>query len=466
MNDEAMRSRSRILAFSLLAFSLVTAVWPVAAAAQESTALLVEAARDPGRADVAVTARSLAMGGIASTSGSADDALKAPAALLLARGIDAVVSIGSGAYDRDELRKTPNELPPWQPERVPSGRSWRPIGYGAIAVRGGRWALAGFVDATQRFEHAYSTERASLGLYCLYGLCYGYDATGHAAVGVSVVRFGGAGTVAIVTDRFFVGGAAYVVDLDYHAAARLDRYGCGNTYTDFTIRCATTPAVEPNQVRVSGRAPGFVLSATMKPVRQASVTVRWQHEPSFEGVREQQTTGSPPERRNVRFAMPRVLALTAAVTAGRTVLGAEVAAIGYSAAFGPTLSVDPLDWCIRADTSHCPGWGFSSHRTKDAAVIRIGGEQALAAGRGRLLLRGGFAYEQAYTLARSATDPARTGPSLPVAPAATPFEPPRAASRWLSAGAAYAWRNCEVGAGVARAGRLMRLAADFRVRIE
>jgi len=461
-----MRTQSLVRALSALAVGFVAAVWPVAAASQESTALLIEAARDPGRADVAATARSLAMGGIASTSGSADDALRAPAALLLARGIDAVFSMGSGAYGRNELRMTPSELPPWQPERVPSGRSWSPIGYGAIAARRGRWALAGFFDGTQRFEHAYSTERASLGLYCLYGLCYGYDATGHADVGVSVIRFGGAGAVAIVPDRFFVGGAAYVAVLDYHATARLDRYGCGNTYTDFTIRCATTPTAEPNQVRMSGRAPGFVLSATVKPVRQASVTVRWQHEPSFDGVREQQTTGSPPERRDVQFAPPRVLALTTAVTAGHTILSAEVAAIGYGAAFGPALVVDPLDWCIRADTSHCPGWGFSSHRTQNAAVIRFGGEQALAAGRGRLLLRGGFAYEQAYTLARSATDPARTGPSLPVAPAATPFEPPRAAARWLSAGAAYAWRSWEVGAGVARAGRLVRVAADLRVRIE
>jgi len=438
------------------------------AAAQYSQPLFLEAARDPGRAEVAATARSLALGGAGPISGVADDAVANPASLVLGQGTDVVIAGGSVLFARDELAVTPRQLPPWNPTRATSLRSEIPRGYLALATRRPRWALAAFFDGTTRYRHKFETASAELAFATVQGVGFFRRGSGRASAAMSVERVGGAVAAAPWTGLVGVGVAAYAVRLDYRVSGNSEVETWTNTFTDLTFRYRFT-TFELDRVQFFDWATGVVVSGVVKPVRNVALAGRWRHEPTFAARRElvaRQPGSVERFEGDVQFGLPDTYALTGTLSVGSTVFATELARTDYGEVFGPHSQANVSPFCETLTTIHCPGWGFGSHRTADATAWRAGIEHSLSLRRPTLRLRAGIAVEQAYTLARSAIDPSRTGGSLPAPPVVSPFEPPRQSFRSLSFGAAYAWRRFEVGVGFAHAEHERHILADFRMSID
>lgn len=463
-------TRPGILRGALVAACLCRSTEPTLA--QYSQPIFLEAARDPGRAEAAVTARSLALGGARASSGLADDALASPASLTFGQGVDLVVAGGPLSFARDELSVTPSQTPPWLPGRVTSARSTTPIGYIAIAARRAKWAVAGFIDGTTRYSHEFETASAVLRFATVQGVGFLERGSGRASASTAVRRMGGAFAVA-PWRRLSVGVSVYGIQLDHRVSADVDVENSANDYTDFTFRHRST-TFESDRVDFGGWGPGFVVSAAARPIQALTIAARWRREPSFAAVRELTrrqvplTTGTVQLQRieqDVTFQLPGVYAVAGTISIGRTVVVTELARVDYGAVFGPDSQSPVSSSCEVLRTIFCSGWAFGSHRTADATTWRAGVEQSLPVRRSTIRLRAGVAVEQGYTLARSATDPSRSGGSSPAPPVVSAFEPPRESSEWLSFGGGYAWRHVEIGLGVGYAEHRRIVLADVRLRM-
>ena len=464
------RERVRDLGFRrpLLLAAMCLVAYAAPAAAQYSQSLFLELVRDPGRADEPRTAKSLALAGVQAGSGAADDAVVSPGSLMLGSGTDLVVSFGSFFYARNELINTPRQLPPFDPTRTLSPTSTTPVGYVAVATRRPRWAAAGFYDATSRHAHAFTTAKASLFATYLFPTIIIETGTGAASTSQSATRVGGSIAVGDQTSRVGVGVSVYMVRLNYLATAA-DTVEI--TSSSFANPNLTTFCCVLDQDRVEFRdwGPGFAVSGVVTPVRHFTLAARWRHEPTFSAVRELSISRQPPFRfsQEVQFRLPGAYGVSVIATAGATTILAELSRERYAGVFSPVMSstVDPNYICGQIAAAYCPGWNFPYHDTNDTTTIKAALEHTLAAGSGRLALRGGIAYEPGYTLARSAGDVStRRTLSLPAPPIVTEFEPPRESSTWLSTGLAYAWRSAEIGVGVGHANHQTRLLVDVRVR--
>jgi hypothetical protein len=457
----------------LAALCVIVPTAPVGAQAQYSQPLFLELVRDPGRADVPRSAKSLALAGVAVTSGSADDAVASPGSLMLGSGTDLVASYGWFSYARNELANTPNQLPPFDPTRQISTASTTPVGYVAVATRGPRWAAAGFYDATARQSHAFATAKSTLFSTSLFPTTLIENGTGAASISQSAVRVGGSFAAGSRRARAGVGVSLYMVRLNYVAEAT-DTIEVGSSSFLNPIITTVCCIVDRDRVEIHEWAPGMAVSGVIAPVRYLTLAARWRREPTFQAVRELSlSVPQPPGTResridhNVEFRLPAGYGVSAIATAGATTILADLSREMYAGAFSPVMSAtfDPNYICGNVVPAGCEGWNFPYHDTADTTTVKVGFEQTFPAGRGRFALRGGVAFEPAYTLARLATDPStRRTLSLPAPPIVTEFEPPRESSTWLSTGASYAWSAAEIGVGVGHAHEQTRLLIDVRLR--
>jgi hypothetical protein len=449
----------------LLAVACVAGV-PRLARAQYSQPLFLEAARDPGRAEPPLTARSLALGGVRAASGSAEDAVGSAATLAFGSGTDLVVSGGVFRLARNELVATPSQLPPWDPARARSPWSGSAVGLVAAAGRRAGWAAAAFFDASGRYDHSFATERATLAYQALQGTSFSYRGQGRASASVSTERLGGALARTLAGGRLSVGASVYAVRLAYQVSGDALVEAWSKLYTDpqETYRYTWN---ERDEVAFRATRPGWSVSAAVTPRSQVMLTARWTREPAFDTTRVLSVTGGlsrPPVGGNVRFEMPDTWAVGARLALGRTLAAGEVARTGYSVTFGPETDAGSPP-CQVLTSVYCDGWGFTSHRPADSTSVRLGLEQRVGpgSGRGGLLLRGGLAFEQGYWLGRAASDSGRNGQTLPAPPIVSDYEPPRDAFTWVTAGAAYRRGGVEIGAGAGYANHQLRLLVDLRL---
>ena len=455
----------------MAAVCVIVHVDPAAAQAQYSQPMFLELVRDPGRADVPKTAKSLALAGVAVTSGTADDAVASPGSLMLGSGTDVVASYGSFSYARNEVANTPNQLPPFDPTRRISAASTTPVGYVAVATRGARWAAAGFYDATSRQTHAFATAKSTLFSTSLFPTTLIETGTGAASMSQSATRVGGSVAAGSRRARAGVGVSVYMIRSDYVAEAT-DTIEVGSSSISNPIFTTFCCIVDRDRVEIQNWAPGVAVSGVIAPARHLTLAARWRREPTFQAVRELSLTQRPatPESRlnhDVEFRLPAGYGVSAIATAGATTILADLSRELYAGVFSPLMSAtfDPNYVCGQLVPGACPGWNFPYHDTKDTTTVKVAIEQTIPVGRSRMALRGGIAFEPGYTLARLATDPStRRTLSLPAPPIVTDLEPPRESSTWLSAGVAYAWGAAEIGAGVGHAHDQTRLLVDVRLR--
>lgn len=435
------------------------------ALAQYSQPLFLEVARDPGRADVPVTARSLALGGLQLGSTGADMSLVNPALLGFGTGTDLTVSFGGLWYSREELITTPNQLPPWDPAREETDRTDSPLGYGAVVSHTGRFAFAVFFDATSRLRHTFTTSQATLAFASSSGFGYEYRGQGTASVDLAAPHIGGSVAVTLVPGRLSIGLALSAIRLD------------GQVSSEVAMEARTFPpsdspwtavGVERDAVDFGAWAPGVVLSAAFRPADWVTLSARWRHEPAFNA--ERRLTEAPglsnvSVEEPVEFDLPDSLGLGAAFSLGKTVLGVELLRSQYADVFGPRPAQPFNSACDTLTTVYCPGWAFTGHTTSDATRVAGGVEQSVPAGGSSFLLRVGAGYEQTNTLARSSSDPSRSGGMLPEPPVVSEFEPPREAAAWFSAGLGYRRGPFEVGTGFEAGSSSLRILADLRFQL-
>jgi hypothetical protein len=452
--------RIAVLALLCVLLSVAPAI------AQYSHTLLVEAVRDPGRADAPRTATSLALGGVQVISGSADEAIASPGSLLLGQSTDVVLSGGLFLYARQELVNTPRQQPPFDASRELSPRSTMPIGFAAVATRRPAWAVAGFYDATSSNEHHFTTERANLFFTSLFPTFIDEHGTGEASVVHSVTRLGGSVAFGDHARGAGVGVSVYLARLGYVASATdmidVTASSIGNPVP------TTSHRTDRDRAECRDWAPGIAVSGMLSPVRHITLAARWRREPQFNGIRELsiEAPSRPAERftDTVRFRLPRSYGVAAIVSAAGTRVVAEIARVNYRGTFSPLMAEtpDPNYVCAPLNVLSCSGWNFPNHDAKDTTTVRAGVEQRFGTESRGLRLRGGIALEPGYTLARSAADPS-VRRNLPAPPLVTPFEPPRESLAWFSGGIAYASQNIEVGVGLAHARNQTRLQADVRI---
>lgn len=438
------------------------------ASAQYSQAVFLELVRDPGRADVPRTARSLAMAGDDLSAGGAEAAVTSPGSLMLGTGTDWVSSFGTATYARDELVTTPRQLPAYEPERTGSPHSSAPVGFVGMATRGRHWAAAAFYDASARLEHEFSTEKAVLYQAALYPSLAIGTATGEATLSHSTTRVGGSVALGDRAKRLGVGVSVSAVRLHYVAAAT-DNIETVTRGFDLELRTFCC-VVDRDRVEFDQWKPAIAVSGIVSPIPHLTLTARWRHDPTYTSTREL-VIDYERERvsyaHEVSFRVPDVYGFGAIVASGGTTVTAEVARARYANVFSPVMSstFDPNYICGTITVRYCPGWNFPYHETKDATTVRAALEQRVPFGSGQLMLRAGFAHETGYTLARRATDEStRRTLSLPAPEIVTPLEPPRQDSTWLSGGVGYAWRRGEIAFGLGHANQQTRLLLDLRLR--
>lgn len=462
MSLEASKARSTRLAACLALCLAAACASP--ALAQYSQPIFLEAARDPGQADVPVTARSLALGGLQIGSHGADMSLVNPALLAFGRGTDLAASGGGAWHARDELVATPAQLPPRDPTRARTSRTGAPIAYGALATRVGPFAFAGFYDASSRLQHTFSTSLATLAFATVYGFGYEHRGQGTATADIRARRIGGSVAFAPVPGRLSIGLSVWGVRLDYRVSSEV-----AVETRSFTPAASpwTSAGVDQDGVEFHSWGPGFVLAAAARPAAWVTLSGRWRHEPAFDAVRhlaEAPGLSNVTVDEPVRFDLPDTVSVGAAFEAAKTVVGVEVSRSRYATAFGPAES-GPGFGCGQLTTVYCSGWAFETHAPANATRLAGGIEHAFGAGRGEIVLRGGAGYEQAYTLARSASDPARDGGALPAAPVVSDFEPPRDPATVLGFGLGWRLARWEIGGALSVAGPHLRFLADLRVQL-
>ena len=448
--------------------------------------LFVLATRDP-IPETATTARSLALGGAPASSGMADDALASPATLLWGSGTDVVLSGGPFSYSRREPPATPAFL------FAQSGgflarsvleettASTSPVLYATVATRHSWWAAAAFLDASDRYEHPFTTTSALVGAnQSGHAAVLNVTATGSAGVSESITRVGGALAFAPVNNHLALGVAVYALHLQYRATSTL-----GETWRGEDFPGGPVDATETEAIAFDGWQPGWVASASARIVPAFSVSARWQHEPQFSSTRtsvRRQVPSSPAPRFPIdaslsaaaQIELPDTVGVTAVVATAHTTFVADAARVSYGDLFQPEARN-----CGNVFSPLCDGWGWLRTLpanagidpllagglvvgTSDAIVVRGGLEQAIPAGRGRVLLRGGLAIVQGHALAEALPDYA---PAVPTAPGTGPEFPARENVMTWSGGVAYAWGKTEIGAALAGGGGRTRVLADLRVRV-
>ena len=451
-----------------LVTSLCVALDASSALAQYSQPLFLELVRDPGRADVPRTARSLAMAGDEQSAEGAEAAVRSPGSLMLGTGTDWVFSFGAAMYARGELVTTPRQLPPFEPERAIGPRSTAPIGIVGVATRGRRWAAAAFYDAAARSEHQFVTGKALLYYAALFPSLTTGSGSGEATLSHSTTRVGGSVALGDRDKRLGIGVSVSAVRLHYEAAATVNIETMTRGFDlELTTFCCV---IDQDRVEFDQWKPSIAVSGVVTPMPHLALTARWRHDPTFSSSRELSVVGERQRElltEDVNFRVPDVYGFGGIVTAGATTVSAEVARAGYAKVFSPVMSstFDPNYICGTIAVTNCPGWNFPYHETKDATTVRAALEQQIPLGSGRLMLRAGFAHETGYTLARRATDEStRRNLSLPAPPIATPLEPPRENSTWLSGGLGYTWHGAEIAFGAGHTDGQTRLLADLRLR--
>lgn len=448
--------------------------------------LFVFATRDPISTDTASTARSLALGGAHAISGLADDALSCPASLLRTSGTDIVFSGGPFQYSRAEPAATPSFLFGqaggfFNPVALQvAGSSIAPVGYAAIATRRSWWAVAAFLDATDRYQHLFDTTSSVVGAnQSGHSAFLRVTATGSAAVSESMTRIGGALAIAPIKNRVALGIALYHLHLQYTVAANLSETWRGDLFP-----AGPVAANETENIEFDGWQPGWVLSASVRVVPPLSVLARWQKEPQFGSIRNTvRLPVSPPTPQPsylepalhsaaAQIQLPDTLGIGATFALKNTLLVVEFARISYGDLFQP-VSMN----CSSLMSPDCPGWGWSETLsgkgfealsgnklvgTSNALVGRGGLEQSLPVGRGNLRLRGGLAIEQGHALAEALPSYA---PPPPTAPGVGPEYPAREDVTTWSAGVGYEWSKMEVAASLATGSSHTRVLVDLRVRL-
>jgi hypothetical protein len=440
------------------------------AGAQYSQTIFLELVRDPGHADVARTARSLALAGIQSGSGTAEEAVVSPASLLLSTGSDVVASGGFFRYARNEFVATPRQLPPWDPDRQLTEASRTPAAFVGAATRGSQWAVAGFYDATSRYEHGFATAKSTLVSLALFPSLLILEGSGLASISESVTRIGGSVAVGRAASRTGIGATISLVRFNYIAAATDTIEERSRSSGNPVIRyfCCI---VDQDRVEFRNWAPAIALSGVFAPFAHTTVAARWRHEPTFSAVRHLTVNRGTPdasERHSepVRFRLPGAYGVTLTVASRSTSVHGAVTREVYAGTFSPLMwpTFDPNYGCTGV-TGTCSGsgWNFPYHDTKNVTSVRTAVEQTVAAGPGRFALRGGIAFLPGYTLARSATHiSTRRTLDFPAPPIVTPFEPPREGALSISGGVAYMGRLAEVAMGIGTANHQTRLLVDLR----
>jgi hypothetical protein len=465
---EAMRlngvipARLTRLAVLTAASVMLGVLAPAAAHAQYSHLLFLEAARDPGRADVAQSARQLAMGSGQTGDGSAEAAAAAPATLTLRSGIDMVVSFGGVSFSRDELVLTPGILPPAHPARRRSGSDTVPVMQIAAATRRGNWAAAGFLERGSRYSHAFATDRAELRVSPLAGAVIIEAGSGSAQIQQTIARVGGA--VAAGNARYGFGASLYAVHIDHtvNGVTRIDIAGRFLPTDPLIVRCCVD---ESDRVSFDNRSMGLSVGGHIGAGEHVSVSGRWRHEPRFTTTRQIRRVGLDNDQElqlpfDFVLDLPDTLAAGLAVRGSRFTVTSEWAWHTYGSAYSPTGPRAPGYESCQPDDVRMECGNFPNYSTRSAFTLRSGVERAFQVDRGQLLLRGGLAYEPGYTLARETRSLARS-PSLP--PLENDWEPPREPLAWLTGGVAYSWRHAEIGIGAAFANGQMRVLADLKL---
>ena len=438
------------------------------ALAQYSHAIFLELVRDPGRADVPRSARSLAMAGDDLSAGGAEAAVTSPGALMLGTGTDWVFSAGAAMYGRDELVETPRQLPPFEPARSAGAHSSTPVGFAGVAARGQHWAAAGFFDRSARLEHTFTTRKAELFQTALFPTLVIESGTGTASLSQSTTRIGGSLAVGSRSKRLGAGVSVSAVRVRYVAQAT-DSIEVVTRSFDLVTRTFCC-VVDEDGVAFDEWKPAIAASGVFAPVAHLTLTARWRHDPAYSTTRQLTVTRQSQEdvfTQDVHFDVPDVYGFGAIVAGGGTMASVEVSRARYARVFSPTMSAtfDPNYVCGTVTVAQCAGWNFPYHETKDATTVRAGVEQQMPLGRGRIVLRAGLAHEAGYTLARSASDEStRRRLSLPAPPIVTSLEPPREDSTWLSGGVGYAWDGGEIAFGVGHINAQSRVLVDLRLR--
>lgn len=435
--------------------------------ANTSSAIFLEAVRDPGRPDRAPTGRSLALGGLRSTSGQADDAVTDPGRIMLASGTDLVVSLGPFFYSRDELVTSPAQFPPTDPSRQRSPASRTTPFYAAFAARRGIWAAAGFYDNTTRFAHAFETAQSTVFFTALQGTFVQEDALARASVQQRVSRTGGSVALGDPAHRFGVGISLYAVRFDYAVSTHV-HFDTSGRFAGGPIGHST--AEQDNAVTFLDWGTGFTISAAVRPTRSVTLGGRWQREPGFTSTRRFVTETQLETTRTedtVELQLPPTYSFGVTVTGDRTTVAGEYSRTNYSDAFQPILGTGKFGECNNPEL-RCPGWNIANYLPANAGTWRAGIEHRIPVSAGTFILRAGGAFEEGYTAARPTDDssnPLRNGSRLPAPPVVGEYEPPRERSVWMTGGFAYAWRLYEIGVGAGRSDTELRLLADIRVRL-
>lgn len=455
--------------FAAAAACLALLVAPAVAGAQSSLPLLLEVARDPGRADTPLTSRALALGGARGVSERAEDALANPAGLTRGPAREVVFSAGRFVFGRDELALTPRQSPPYQPGRTPSPQSSVPSLFGAAVFRGASIGGGVFVDSTTRLSHQFTTAKNVLNVSAIPGVILETSASGTASLDTALTRVGGAFAASTRNHRASIGAAAYLARLTGTFAAKLDVDSHVVYYSPYPPSDTHVLWREDNLVEFAGWSSGLVVAGAVRPIDPMTLSVRWERAQPFASTRQHATTDPrsstvavPPEP--VEWRSPPVVAFAVTTAVKRTTVVVEIARTNYTDVYGPAPApISETSGCQTLQSSFCKGWGFGNYVAADSTGLRVCVEQGVRAGRATMWLRGGFAIDQAYTLARAADDPTIFALALPKPTIPTPFTPPRDTPSFWSIGWAITSGPVEVGFGLAFGQQQHRLLVDVRV---
>jgi hypothetical protein len=208
-----------------------------------------------------------------------------------------------------------------------------------------------------------------------------------------------------------------------------------------------------DQIQFDNWATAASISGHVGIGKSSSVIARWRHEPRVTG----KVYGGMP----VDFNVPDTRSIAWMTRRDTFTFIGEVSWQAYGAADFVTYGFVPQKLlCGGLDLPDAAGNRLPCGM-RNRFAVRSGLEYGVHVGTGRLLFRGGVAWEPGYTFAREAYPwgfgPVR-GLSGPMR-----WDPPREDSIWLSGGAAYSRRHSELAIGVGHANNQLRLIADLRL---
>lgn len=432
------------------------------AVAQSSLPLFLEAARDPGPASVALTARGLALGGLVAPSGAAEDAVLSPAGLLAGLGRRGILSLGAARMGRDELALTPSQMPPFDAARAAAPRTVGvPIG-AALATSTGTWGAAAFVDAATTLAFRLATARNQLSAQAIPGLLLTADGVGTGSFSRRTVRLGGAFAGGTRNGALAVGVAVSADATSLNIASTLETTTTALFYAPYPPSRTDAVSVETTHVDVSRWRLGLALSVMARAGRGVTAGAYWHHRSPLQAVRDTATSGDPARtvRQDVTFDPPDQVGGSLSWGGVRSYAAVEVGWVQAAAVYRPVvLPSSPSSPCQTLRTPECPSWGFGAYTSVNGLIWRAGGEHRA----GRLVFRAGLARETGYSLARAADDPAVNGGQAPAPAIPTPFTPPRH-DRWtVAGGAGLVVGRAEVAGGISWAPGTVRALVDLRV---